>query len=878
MAQCTEFCQALRGIGASDGKVPSHDELKSVLGIDRDDYFLGTLDEIQQRKGCPFCQIILDALNEAVVASAAQEPGFEAPEAEQVRVTIQPGEHCLRLSHPSRYGTRILFVGDEATNFNPEQGPYVARVVKEGQVPTSLVRSWLRQCEEKHGDSCFHLPLFLRDIEFTPVPSHVMPTKVKDIEYKTLSINEKKTSNFRLIDLESKCVRYMPLGTRYVTLSYVRGQAPVFKLLQSNLDFLQTPGSLDEISPELPQTITDTIELVRSLGERYLWVDMLCLVQDHPRDMKGGIEIMNSILRGSHFAIVAASGTDVQSGIPGVRPGSRQPSQHIAQLNPKMKIVITHSMYWHLQNSEYNQQGWTLQELVLPRRTLIFINNQVYFRCTQANWCEETAADLQAKWVDPSDDNILKIPSSGAGNLEAWEAYQKLCEDYSDRRLEHDGDTLRALSGILRQLGGELTSWYADGLPASYLNSALLFLSTDGTLRRRPGFASYSWAGWSGSITWAPETRQGPDHDGQATERLFDWIQKRTFIQWYVWTRNGTVNEVDNIDEYDKPSRIKRFADRYAHALTDETVEFLKQSRYLQDSFIFAKHSAWSLAFPLPCFTEGKRYGQEIGGGGIYSDDVINSQAEVDRWAYNIKHDLVWLALVAWVTYRASKARDCRARELSGPTTVRREGDELDYEFRDRPASEIREIVADNGDDDEPLDARVRNAKRAIESIREENKGPVPKLPTFPIYPVILFKALSIRVITGPPPALEPKQDPSSKALPRHKRPLQCVKGSPLFTPDGELVGSLHVDNIASHTAGVEVECLIIAYSKEPIAGSVLPKSQIPVGDDDDWNLFWIMHVVEKDGIYERRGVGQVLDSVLEKPFIRAEGKVILLG
>ncbi|RSL60107.1 hypothetical protein CEP53_005562 [Fusarium sp. AF-6] len=774
MAQCTEFCQALRGIGASDGKVPSHDELKSVLGIDGEGYLLGTLDEIQQRRGCSFCQIILEALNEAVAASVAEEPGLQNPQAEQVRITIRPGELCLWLSHPSLYGTRILFVGDDATSFNPEQGPYVARAVKEGQVPTSLIRSWLRQCEEKHGDSCFHLPLFLRDIEFTPVPSHVMPSKVKNIEYKTISIDEEKTSNFRLLDLEAKCIQYMPLGTRYVTLSYVRGQAPVFKLLQNNLNFLQTPGSLDKIATELPRTTTDAIELVRSLGERYLWVDTLCLVQDHPRDMKGGIEIMNSILRGSHFAIVVASGTDVQSGIPGVRPGSRQPSQHIAQLNPKMKIAVTHSMYWHLQRSAYNQQGWALQELVLPRRTLIFVNNQVYFRCTQANWCEETAADLQAKWVDSDNDSILRIPSPGAGNLEAWKAYQKLCEDYSDRRMEHDGDALRALSGILRQLGGELTSWYADGLPTNYLNSALLFISIDGTLRRRPGFASYSWAGWSGPITWAPETRQGPDHNGQAAERLFDWIQKRTFIQWHVWTRKGTVSEVDNIDEYDKPSRIERFADRYEHTLTHETVEFLKKSRYLQDSFLLARHSAWFLAFPLPCFAQGKRYGQEIGGGGIYSDDVINSQAEVDRWAYNIKHDLVWLALVAWVTYRASKARNCRARELSGPTTVRREGDELDYEFRDVSAYEVREIVAAD-DDDESSDARVRNAKRAIESIREENKDTAPKLPTFPIYPVILFKALSIRLITGPSPALETKQDPSSKALPRHKRPLQWI-------------------------------------------------------------------------------------------------------
>jgi hypothetical protein len=42
-------------------------------------------------------------------------------------------------------------------------------------------------------------------------------------------------------------------------------------------------------------------------------------------------------------------------------------------------------------------------------------------------------------------------------------------------------------------------------------------------------------------------------------------------------------------------------------------------------------------------------------------------------------------------------------------------------------ASEVREIVAD--DDDEPFDARVRDAKRAMESLGEEHKGPAPKFP-----------------------------------------------------------------------------------------------------------------------------------------------------
>lgn len=159
VGHCTEFCQAVRSIGAFNGEVPSHDELRSALGLDADGYLLGTLGELQERKGCSFCQIILEALNEAVLTSVAKESGLEAPRAEPVRITIRPGEHCLRLSHPLLCGTRVLFVENGTEKINSEQGPYVARVVKEEQVSTWLARSWLRQCEEKHGDSCFHLPL-----------------------------------------------------------------------------------------------------------------------------------------------------------------------------------------------------------------------------------------------------------------------------------------------------------------------------------------------------------------------------------------------------------------------------------------------------------------------------------------------------------------------------------------------------------------------------------------------------------------------------------------------------------------------------------------------------------------------------------------------
>ncbi|KAM5352779.1 hypothetical protein ACJ41O_005501 [Fusarium nematophilum] len=822
--QCTEFCRRLCNIGAQDGKLPTHDQLIDALGIDSGGYLLGTLEELQPRQHCPFCHLVYTACLETYFESADGAGGGGPCQTESVRVLLFPQEHCLRLSYPSPIGTRISFVMEETDDLSPEQGPYAARLVDSQQISPRLIRSWLQKCEEAHGDACFHIPRGLRDREF-----------------KTQPIFEERSSNFRLVDLELRCVRYMSLETRYVTLSYVWGQAPTFRLLKGNFELLQEEGSLDGIMSDLPRTITDAIDLVRSLGERYLWVDTLCLIQDHSRDLKVGIEIMNSVYQGSYFTIVAGSGTDAQAGIPGVRPGSRQISQHISPLNSRMKMAVTHSIDWHLQKTVYNQRGWTFQELVLPRRTLIFINDQVYFRCMEANWSEEAAADLLTHWVDPDDSNISRLPDSDVSNLEAWWAYQKLCENYSSRTLRYDGDALRAFSGVLRPLGAALTSWFADGLPVFYLDVALLFVSSDGTLRRRPGFASYSWAGWSGRITWPRETHEWPGHDSrQAPDNLFCWLQEKTFIKWNVWKRrSGCLEEANCVDKYDDPDRIEAFVDRYSHLLTEEAAKTLRESRGFD--LPLAVMSPHGTGWPQPCFREDGG-----GGGGLYHLDLINGQAEFDKVTSRITNPQVWLILYNWIACRQSKVWNRKGREIDGgPTNCTRDEDEIDFEFRDVAASKIQTVTGDK--EDESADGRIVFVKRSIDRMREGNAGAVPEMPTFPLHHLLYIHGLTIRLITGPPP---PQQDPIPHGLPPHNYPFQRVRGSPLFSPDGELVGSLHPDDIAAHEPGKEVECLIMSYSHRPIDGSALPLRQEAAEEKEDWNMFWVLHVVEIEGVF----------------------------
>lgn len=128
--------------------------------------------------------------------------------------------------------------------FEPKAGSYVRTI--DGVPETGLLRSWMRTCERDHGTTCNALE---------SVPAGV---------------------NIRFIDTTTNCIVPGSLTNRYFALSSVGGSAVQFKLLKSNIEKVALPNALSDAP--LPQTIEDSMSLVASMGERYLWVDALRIV------------------------------------------------------------------------------------------------------------------------------------------------------------------------------------------------------------------------------------------------------------------------------------------------------------------------------------------------------------------------------------------------------------------------------------------------------------------------------------------------------------------------------------------------------------------------------------------------------------------------
>lgn len=104
-----------------------------------------------------------------------------------------------------------------------------------------------------------------------------------------------------------------------------------------------------EVDAKLQKTIRDAIDFVRQFGERYLWLEALCIVQDDAENIKDLTGKMDLIYRGAIFTITAAAGAGAESSLPGVQPGSRNLQQYIEEINSSVRLLLLPSLDIKLQ-------------------------------------------------------------------------------------------------------------------------------------------------------------------------------------------------------------------------------------------------------------------------------------------------------------------------------------------------------------------------------------------------------------------------------------------------------------------------------------------------------------------------------------------------
>lgn len=319
----------------------------------------------------------------------------------------------------------------------------------------------------------------------------------------------------QLIDVEDMMIISVTSTPRYLALSYVWGDCDSFAATSKIRQFLRQRGGLLIYLHEIPQTIKDAMEVVRILGERYLWVDRLCIEQDNLRQKAIHIEKMDAIYSHALLSIIAHAGVAATSPLPGLKMGTR-----LGLPTKRIDNIVMSVLPPNLWGSEapHETRGWTLQEQLMSKRCLYFDWHRSWFQCDEGLFVEMGPGSVTrecpyALVEAPISFNVRCLRSymrtaTHYRHLDRiWNVYSTVIERFRTRKLTYAEDTVNAIRGVLELISDVLDVPLVSVVPSTILSRALLFyLSQEGqTAERNEAAPSWSWAGWKGSIYYEDE-------------------------------------------------------------------------------------------------------------------------------------------------------------------------------------------------------------------------------------------------------------------------------------------------------------------------------------------------------------------------------------
>ncbi|KAJ9656078.1 hypothetical protein H2201_008650 [Coniosporium apollinis] len=505
------------------------DELRNISVLAHS-VSIGTIKDIRKRQQCPLCRLVFQLLvkDPAILKDAKAGKHvhcfLRANRVKQEAILFY-GEESNRPRGRIRWLRPIQMISEEFANISvdPFDCPRALRKQRvnafaeaaeassrmsaiTAQINYQQIRLWLDGCEKEHGSTC-------NGMHF--------------------AAKHRQAVNLNLIDVHQGCLVAARSDVRYFALSYMWGGVQPLQLRIENLDRLREKGALWKLQHQIPQVIKDAMELVYHLGEQYLWVDALSIVQNDQERKEEQIRQMDVIYSQAVLTIVATSGTTANASLPGVRKGTRDPIRQSVKVASNLLAYNAHlfsdppGLDAVLDLTHYETRAWTLQERLLSRRRLYLTDWQTYFQCNRAIYDESyhgtVPLPLNPRYAEEGEATIInlsKMASVQLWNVEdlpSWECafhfYDKLVINYTARNLTKKCDILNALAGISSVLEESWGGAFVGGLPEAVIDLALLWTPTkplrrrgiEGVVQGSGGsptqlYPSWSWAGWEGPV------------------------------------------------------------------------------------------------------------------------------------------------------------------------------------------------------------------------------------------------------------------------------------------------------------------------------------------------------------------------------------------
>lgn len=323
-----------------------------------------------------------------------------------------------------------------------------------------LMKTWLHNCQRNHKDCLV-------------VPRRFLPTRLIDVQA------FRDCSDVRLIDTEPlkiACDKACKPYPEYLALSHCWGPRNKQPVTTKNRNLKSRKSRIR--ARDLSRTFLDAVVVARKLGQQYLWIDSLCIIQndkdDPSDDWVKEAALMADVYGNAYCTLSALSSEDGTQGchmtddLRRSTGNSYYEFQVHRQTQTYVRLFRRPPAIW---SEEYGEEAtdpgpngvrnplryraWTLQEAELSRRTIFFADRQLLWRCrnlrgtTELPWTEQLpdVGHRMKPW--PLCDGLQDDQTEGIFSDTRLKWY-RLVEDYSLRKLTYDSDKLTAIAGLAK--------------------------------------------------------------------------------------------------------------------------------------------------------------------------------------------------------------------------------------------------------------------------------------------------------------------------------------------------------------------------------------------------------------------------------------------
>ena len=197
----------------------------------------------------------------------------------------------------------------------------------------------------------------------------------------------------------------MPSDTRWAALSYCWGPTGSMRLITTHDTLAQRQREISYA--DMPAVFKDALLVTEALGLQYVWIDALCIVQDDASDWKAEAARMGDVYRMAEVTIVAASSKSINETFltrQWPEPGAHMPFRSSKFPQVRGNFTIAFAPSGHVQDftrdveqSFWNDRGWTFQERLLSRRLICFSSSMLFFECRTHRYAENYSGPLNRK-------------------------------------------------------------------------------------------------------------------------------------------------------------------------------------------------------------------------------------------------------------------------------------------------------------------------------------------------------------------------------------------------------------------------------------------------------------------------------------------------